>query len=163
MSTATMTGTDNQLALLFQYTVEAYKTFEKLAETLPNPMAAATFKNFAIEERHFRDLLEIKYLAGSSRIKLTLGPDLRFQDMLEGDLSPREIIEFLIVRERTIEQKLAEWAKSSESDANLYRYIGAGKRAHLAYLERELAMTRLYSDWFRREDGETLIVHGKPE
>lgn len=163
MSTATMTGTDNQLALLFQYTVEAYKTFEKLAETLPNPMAAATFKNFALEERHFRDLLEIKYLAGSSRIGLTLGPDLRFQDMIEGDLSPREVIEFLIARERTIDQKLAEWVKTSEADANLYRYIGAGKRAHVAYLERELAMTQLYPDWFRREDGESLIVHGKPE
>ena len=46
MTTATASDKDQQLGLLFQYTVEAYKQFEKLAEDLPNPMSARMFSGF---------------------------------------------------------------------------------------------------------------------
>ena len=164
MSTAAMTSNDSQLALIFQYTVEAYKTFQKLAESLPNPMSANVFKAMAADERHFRDLLEIKYLDTGSRMKVTLGGDLRFQDMLEGDLGYREIAEMLIARERTMERKMSEASKSAaESDRNLFRYLSTAKRAHCVLIERELEMIRAYPDWFRREDAQDLIVHGKSE
>ena len=51
--------TEQQLGLMIQYTVEAYKTFEKLAENLPNPMAATMFQQFAEDEREHRDLIEL--------------------------------------------------------------------------------------------------------
>src|ERR1700759_2741708 len=106
--------TDQQLGLMFQYNVEAYKTFEKLAENLPNPMAAATFKNLALDERENRDLIEMKYLVtGAARLRVTLGGDLLFQDMLEGEVSYRELAESLIARERTMEKKLLEWSRSA--------------------------------------------------
>ena len=77
--------TEQQLGLMIQYTVEAYKTFEKLAENLPNPMAATMFKQFAVDERENRDLIDMKILAvGANRVRVTLGSDLLFQDMLEG-------------------------------------------------------------------------------
>lgn len=161
---ARMTTNDSQLAQIFQYTVEAYKTFQKLAESLPNPMSASVFKAMAADERHFRDLLEIKYLDTGSRMKVTLGSDLRFQDMLEGDLAYREIAEMLIARERTMERQLTEASKNSgESDRNLYRYLSTGKRSHVVLIERELEMIRNYPDWFRREDAQDLIVHGRSE
>ncbi|HVT45478.1 MAG TPA: ferritin family protein [Thermoanaerobaculia bacterium] len=152
-----------QLGLLFQYTVEAYKTFQKLSEMLPNPLTANMFANFAEDERNHRDLLEIKYAQSEGRIQVTLGADLRFQDMLEGDMSYREITEFLIAREKTMEQKLMETARSASSrDRNLFLYIVAGKKAHRMYLERELDFIKLYPDWFRREDAESLVVLGEP-
>src|SRR6266480_2327971 len=102
--------TNQQLNTMFQYTVEAYKTFEKLAENLPNPMTATMFKQFAVDERENRDLLEMKVAAGSNaRVRVTLGGDLMFQDILEGNLSYRETTEFLIARERTMEKKLGEF------------------------------------------------------
>src|SRR5579859_4896615 len=101
------TLSDQQLGLMFQYTIEAYKTFEKLAENLPNPMAATMFKQFAVDERNVRDLIEMKVQAvGATRVRVTLAADLLFQDMLEGDLSYRAMTEFLIARERTMEKKL---------------------------------------------------------
>jgi len=48
-----------------------------------------------------------------------------------------------------------------ESHRNLFRYIAAGKRSHLVHLERELEMLQRYPDWFRREDAESLVVHGE--
>src|SRR5476651_447789 len=79
---STKSLTEQQLGLLFQYTVEAYKTFEKLAENLPNPMTATMFKQFAVDERENRDLLEMKVAAGSNeRVRVTLGGDLMFQDI----------------------------------------------------------------------------------
>src|SRR5438045_8962891 len=93
------TLSEQQLGLLIQYTVEAYKTFEKLAENLPNPMTATMFNQFAVDERENRDLLEMKIAAaGANRVRVTLGGDLLFQDILEGDLSYRETTEFLIAR-----------------------------------------------------------------
>jgi rubrerythrin len=164
-SVAATPDVNNLNALVFQYTVEAYKTFEKLAEMLQNPMSAAMFKGFAQDERNHRDLLEIKYArAGTPRMKITLGGDLRFQDMLEGDLSYRELAETLIGREKTIERKLEDAARSASSeDRNLLKYIAAGKRAHVALLERELDLIRFYPDWFKREDAESLVVLGEPE
>src|SRR5260370_15580622 len=104
---ATTTLSDQTLAQIFQYTVEAYKTFQKLAENLPNPMAAKMFKQFAQDEREIRDLLELKYAStGRDRLRVTLGADLLFQEMLEGDLTFRAMTEFLISRDRTMEQKL---------------------------------------------------------
>lgn len=154
----------DRLPLLFQYTVEAYKSFQKLAEILPNPVAAQTFANFARDERSVRDLLEIKYSSGSKPgMQITLAGDLRFQDMLEGDLSNREILEMLVVRERTMERKLTDWATAAgEEDRNLFTYIAGTKRAHLAVLEREMTLSRIYPDWLRREDALSLVVHGKP-
>lgn len=150
-------------SLLFQYTVEAYKTYEKLAENLPNPVAATLFKFLAEDERNTRDLLEIKYLMLGERMKVTLGGDLRFLEILEGDLSPTEIPEWLISRERTMEKKLIQAAEqSNETDAILYRFLAGTKRSHIALLERERQMLRLYEDWFRREDAESILAGGRP-
>jgi rubrerythrin len=155
---------DQQLGRLFQYTVEAYKTFEKLAESLPNPMTATTFKQFAVDERTNRDLLEMKYAAsGASRLRVTLGADLQFQDIHEGDLSYREAAEFLIAREKTMMRRLDELSRgASEIDRNLTIFLTAVKRAHIVELERELALIRYDSDWWKREDAEWRIVHGSP-
>jgi hypothetical protein len=163
MATATMTQTENQLATVFQYTIDAYKIFQKLSELLPNPMSANIFTNFAEDERENRNLLEIKYLdEGLARMQIPLGGDLRIQDALEGNLSHRELVETLIARERTMEHQLAEWGRTGvEADRNLFNYIAASKRAHLSYLEREFSFLSIYDDWFKREDAEFLIIHGK--
>lgn len=147
---------------MFQYTVEAYKTFEKLAENLPNPMAATMFKQFAVDEREARDLLEMKIVAGSGAcVRVTLGGDLLFQDILEGELSYRGTAEFLIARERAMLKRLEEFARSASTvDRNLLIYIAATKRAHVVELERELELIRLDPDWFRREDARWRIVNG---
>ena len=147
---------------MFQYTIEAYKTFEKLAENLSNPLTANMFKQFAIDERESRDLIELKIADGSNaRVHVTLGGDLVFQDILEGNLSNRETTEFLIARERTMERKLNEFNKGSSAlDRNFLIYLMAVKRAHVVELERELEMLKLDADWFRREDAEWRIVHG---
>ncbi|HEU4520964.1 MAG TPA: hypothetical protein VFT12_03110, partial [Thermoanaerobaculia bacterium] len=95
------TLSQQHLGLLIQYTVEAYKTFQKLAENLPNPMVATLFKQFAEDEREARDLIEMKIASvPDSRVRVTLGGDLLFQDILEGSMSYRESTEFLISRER---------------------------------------------------------------
>jgi hypothetical protein len=142
--------------------VEAYKTFEKLAENLPNPMSAQMFKEFAVDERQTRDLLDMKIrAAGANRIRTTLAGDLQFQSILEGDLSFRETTEFLINRERTMEKTLVDWSRNaSATDRNLLIYVAAGKRAHIVELERELELIKLDRDWFKREDAEWRIVHG---
>src|SRR5438128_10933558 len=162
IETTTKALSEHQLGLMIQYTVEAYKTFEKVAENLPNPMTATMFNQFAVDERENRDLLEMKIAAaGANRVRVTLGGDLLFEDILEGDLSYRETAEFLIARERTMEKKLAEWAKSaSPVDRNLLIYLAASKRAHMVELERELELIRVDPDWFKREDAEFRIVHG---
>ena len=158
----TKTLSEQQLGLLLQYTVEAYKTFEKLAENLPNPMSATMFKQFAVDQREQRDLLEMKIqAAGATRVRTTLAGDLQFQDILEGDLSFRETTEFLINRERTMEKKLMEWSRSSSAvDRGLLIYLAAAKRAHIVELERELELTKLDRDWFKREDAEARLVRG---
>lgn len=154
--------TGQQLNTLMQYTLEAYKTFEKLAENLPNPLAAEMFKQFAVDERASRDLIEMKMTAiGVTRTKVTLANDLLFQDILEGDLSFRETTEFLIARERTMEKKLAELGRGAPLlDRYLMIYLASGKRAHVVELERELELIKLDSDWLKREDAEWRIVHG---
>ena len=150
------------LGLMFQYTAEAYKTFEKLAENLPNPIARELFRQFAVDERGIRDLLEMKIASlPDVRVRTTLGSDLTFQDILEGDLSYRETTEFLIFRERTMEKKLRELgASASLLDRGLLVYLAAGKRAHIVELERELELIRLDPDWFKREDAEHRLVYG---
>ena len=157
--------TEQQLGTMIQYTIEAYKTFEKLAENLPNPMTAGMFKQFAADERGNRDLIEMKIAAtGNARVRVTLGGDLLFQDILEGSMSYRETTEFLIARERTMEKKLAEFVKSGTSlDRNLLLYLISVKRAHVVELERELELIKGDSDWFKREDAEWRIVHGTRE
>ena len=153
---------EQQLGLMYQYTVEAYKTFEKLAENLPNPMTATMFNQFAVDERENRDLLELKIAAvGANRVRATLAGDLQFQDILEGDLSYRETTEFLINRERTMEKKLVEYSKGAPlNDKNLLIYLASGKRAHIVELERELELIKIDRDWFKREDAQWRIVHG---
>ena len=157
----TNTLTDQQLGLMFQYTIEAYKTFEKLAENLPNTLAATMFKQFAVDERDARDLIELKIQAsGVSRVRVTLAADLLFQDMLEGDLSYRAMAEFLIARERTMEKKLSELAKGASAiDRPFLIYMASSKRAHIVELERELELIKLDPDWFKREDAQWRIVH----
>src|SRR5437763_1387634 len=142
--------TNPQLNTLLQYTVEAYKTFEKLAENLPNPLAAEMFKQFAVDEREHRDLLDMKMAANAdARTRVTLAGDLTFHDVLEGDLSYRETTEFLIARERTMEKKLGELGRgASVIDRYLLVYLAAGKRAHVVDLERELELIKLDPDWF---------------
>src|SRR3954468_20090075 len=152
---------EQQLGLLFQYTAEAYKTFQKLAENLPNPMVATMFKQFAVDERDNRDLLEMKIAASGARgpMRVTLGSDLLFQDILEGDLSYRETTEFLIARERTMERKLSELGRGATAiDRGFVVYLGAAKRSHIVELERELELTKLDRDWFKREDAEARLV-----
>jgi hypothetical protein len=157
----TQSLTEQQLGLMYQYTVEAYKTFEKLAESLPNPLAAMTFKQFAVDERRNRDLIEMKAAMGKSGVTATLGADMYFQDILEGNLSYREQAEFLIARERTMEKKLGEFLRSAVTvDRNLLVYLIAMKRAHAVELERELELIKGDSDWFKREDAESRIVNG---
>jgi hypothetical protein len=165
MTTATPTTNalgEQQLGLMIQYTVEAYKTFEKLAENLPNPMTATMFKQFAVDEREARDLIELKIADGaSSRVRVTLGGDLMFQDILEGSLSYRETTEFLIARERAMERRLTDFNRgSAPADRNLLIYLIALKRAHGVELERELELLKVDGDWFRREDAEWRIVRG---
>lgn len=156
--------TDQQLALLFQYTVEAYKTFEKLAENLPNPMTMHVFKQFAVDERENRDLIEMKILsAGHGRVRVTLAADMIFDNILEGELSYREAAEFLIARERTMQRKLREIITTANAaDRNLLIYLETVKRAHTVELERELDLIKGDSDWWKREDAEYRIVHGAP-
>lgn len=153
-----------QLALLFQYTVEAYKVFEKLAENLPNPMTRTMFKQFAVDERENRDLIEMKAAdIGGNRVRVTLGADMIFNDILEGEMSYRESAEFLISREKTVQRKLREWiGEATRSDRSFLVYLEAVKRAHIVELERDLELIRHDSDWWRREDAEWHIVHGSP-
>ena len=150
------------LGLLMQYTVEAYKTFQKLAENLPNPMVATMFRQFAEDERNLRDLIEMKIAPlGNARVRVTLGGDLAFQENLEGNMSWRETTEFLISRERTMERKLTEWNRSAAAtDRNFLTYVAASKRAHVVELERELELIKFDADWFKREDAEHRIVNG---
>jgi rubrerythrin len=154
--------TNDQLNTLLQYTLEAYKTFEKLGENLPNPLAAKMFEQFAVEERNSRDLIELKMAAGGNeRTRVTLANDLLFQDILEGDLSFRETTEFLIARERTMERRLSELTRGATLvDRNFLIYLAATKRTHVVELERELEFIKLDPDWFKREDAEWRIVHG---
>ena len=161
---ATKSDTATTLAEVFQYTVDAYKTYQKLGENLPNPISAETFAKFAENERAHRDLLEIRYLDPAvPRMKVTLVGDLRFQDAIEGDLSYRGLTQALISRDRTMEKKLRSAASSGpETIRNLLLYIAAGKRAHAVLLERELEMINVYPDWYRREDAESIIVNGLP-
>jgi len=156
--------TDQQLALMYQYTVEAYKTFEKLAENLPNPMTATVFTQFAVDERANRDLIEMKIAsAGRGRVRVTLGSDMIFNDILEGELSHREASEFLIARERTMQKKLREiLGTATPADRHFLIYLETIKRAHTVELERELELIKLDSDWWKREDAEWRIVHGAP-
>jgi rubrerythrin len=155
---------NQQLAMLFQYTVEAYKVFEKLAENLPNPMTRAMFQQFAVDERENRDLIEMKVAsAGGNRVRVTLGSDMIFNDILEGEMSYRESAEFLISRERTLQRKLREMiGEAGSADRNFLVYLEAVKRAHIVELERDLELTRMDADWWKREDAEWRIVHGNP-
>ena len=156
---------EQNLALLFQYTVEAYKSFEKLAENLPNPMTQTMFKQFAVDERENRDLIEMKVAAtGRGRVRVTLGADMIFNDILEGDLSYRAASEFLIARERTMQKKLRELlGNASPADRNLLIYFEAVKRAHIVELERDLELLKGDADWWKREDAQWRIVHGSRE
>lgn len=168
MTAATAIGnerlTQQHLGLLAQYTIEAYKTFQKMAEILGNPMTATMFKQFAVDERASRDIIEMKIAAvPDARVTVTLGGDLLFQDILEGDMSFRETTEFLIARERTMERKLNEWAKNAAPvDKHFLLYLAARKRSHVVELEREHELLKLDADWYKREDAEWRIVHGAP-
>jgi hypothetical protein len=165
VETQTNALSEQNLALLFQYTVEAYKSFEKLAENLPNPMTQHMFKQFAVDERENRDLIEMKVATtGRGRVRVTLGADMIFNDILEGDLSYRAASEFLIARERTMQKKIRELlAGASPADRNLLIYFEAVKRAHIVELERDLELLKGDSDWWKREDAQWRIVHGSRE
>lgn len=156
--------TSQQLALMLQYTVEAYKVFEKFAENLPNPMTRSVFKQFAADERGNRDLLEMKNAAaGGNRVRVTLGADMIFNEILEGELSYRESAEFLISRERTMQRKLREFINAAAStDRKLLIYLESVKRAHIVELERELDLIREDSDWWKREDAQWILINGTP-
>lgn len=163
MTTSTLTP--QNLALLLQYTVEAYKTFQKLAENLPNPMTRHMFKQFAADERENRDLIEMKIIdGGQGRVRVTLGADMIFNDILEGELSYRAASEFLIAREKTMQKKMRELlGGTSPVDRNLLIYFETVKRAHIVELERELELIKSDVDWWKREDAEWRIVHGSRE
>ncbi len=152
------------LTQLMQYTVEAYKTFEKLAESLPNPMTASMFQQFAADERGNRDLIEMKIAATEGRsVKTTLGGDQLFSDILEGEMSFRESAEFLISREKAMQRKLRDLVSAgTAADRNFLVYLEAVKRAHIVELERDLELIKGDSDWWKREDAEWRIVHGNP-
>lgn len=152
------------LALLFQYTVEVYKVFQKLTENLPNPMTAKVFRQFAADERENRDLIEMKIAdTAGSHVRVTLGSDLIFSEILEGEMSYRESAEFLISRERTMQRKLRELiTAATPSDHNLLVFFETVKRAHIVELERELELIKHDPDWWKREDAQWRIVHGSP-
>jgi hypothetical protein len=154
--------TAQQLGQFFQYTVEAYKTFEKLAENLPNPVARDLFKFFAIDERTNRDLLEMKMAATEGgRVRVTLGSDMIFQEILEGEMSFRNSAEFLIGRERALQRRLRDaLGNATPADRSLLIYFDACKRSHIVELERELELLKLDADWWKREDAEYRLVHG---
>lgn len=156
--------THQNLAMLYQYTVEAYKVFQKMAENLPNPMSAGMFRQFALDERENRDLVELKNVStAENRVRITLGSDMIFNEILEGEMSYRESAEFLIARERTMQGRLRELiAGASPSDRNLLIYLEAVKRAHTVELERDLELIKNDPDWWKREDAEWRIVHGSP-
>lgn len=161
----TPTGLTHQnLALLYQYTVEAYKVFAKFAESLPNPMTATMFKQFAVDERENRDLIDLKISdTTGTRVRVTLGSDMIFSEILEGEMSFRESAEFLISRERTMQRKLRELlAGAGATDRNLLVFFETVKRAHIVELERELELIKTDPDWWKREDAEWRIVHGAP-
>ncbi len=164
VSTPTPGLAPQQLALMLQYTVEAYKVFEKFAENLPNPMTRGMFKQFAVDERANRDLLEMKNAsAGGNRVRVTLGADMIFNELLEGELSYRESAEFLISRERTMQRKMREFMGSSTSnDRKLLLYFESVKKSHIVELERELELIREDADWWKREDAEWQMIHGTP-
>jgi hypothetical protein len=159
---AATTLSHQNLALLFQYTVEVYKVFEKFAENLPNPITAEMFKQFATDERGNRDLIDLKISdTAGSRVRITLGSDMIFSEILEGNMSWREAAEFLISRERTMQRKLRELiANATPTDRNLLIFFETVKRAHIVELERELELIKLDRDWFKREDAQWRIVHG---
>lgn len=161
----TATLSQQHLSLLMQYTVEAYKTFEKLAENLPNPITASMFKQFAAGERENRDLIEMKIAAvEGARVRVTLGADLQFQDILEGEQSYRETTEALIVREKVLQKRLRDWiAEAAPVERGLLIFLETVKRAHIVALERELELLKLDRDWWKREDAEWRIVHGSRE
>lgn len=148
--------------LVFQYTLEAYKTFQKLAEHINNPILAKLFKSFAEDERAIRDILEIHYLEENvERMKVTLGSDLRFEEILKEELSDPEQLEWLISRERTIESRLREHAGNDRSPIPVfYRYLAHTKRSHATLLERERELLHHYPDWFRREDALNVLIKG---
>lgn len=152
------------LALIYQYTVEVYKVFQKLAENLPNPMTAMMFKQFAADERGNRDLIEMKIIdTTGNRVRVTLGADMIFSEILEGEMSFRESAEFLISRERTMQRKLRELiGTATPTDRSLLLFFETGKRAHNVELERELELIKHDPDWWKREDAEWRIVHGSP-
>lgn len=154
--------TAQQLGQLFQYTIEAYKTFEKFAENLPNPVARDLFKFFAIDERTNRDLLEMKAAATEGgRVRATLGSDLIFQEILEGEMSFRNSAEFLIGRERALQRRLRDYlGNATPADRSLLIYLEACKRSHVVELERELELIKNDPDWWKREDAEYRLVHG---
>jgi len=156
--------TPQHLALTLQYTVEAYKIFEKLAENLPNPMTRMIFKQFAADERGNRDIIEMKAAAsGGNRVRVTLGADMIFNEILEGEMSYRESAEFLIAREKTMQKKLRELVNAATAaDRNFIIYLETVKRAHIVELERELELIRGDADWWKREDAEWRIVNGNP-
>lgn len=165
MEPATSTQTHQQLSLALQYTVEAYKAFQKLAETLPNPMTMEMFRQFAVDERGNRDLIEIKIASTQQKAAhVTLGPDMAFlSTLVEGELSYREATEFLIARERTMQKKLREAVTgASANDRNVLIYLESLKRSHIVELERELELIRHDPDWWKREDAEWRIVNGSP-
>ncbi|MFZ2493433.1 MAG: hypothetical protein WA208_18280 [Thermoanaerobaculia bacterium] len=156
--------TTQQVAIMLQYTVEAYKTFEKLASSLPNPLAARMFSQFQNDERANRDLIDMKAAEIAPTVKVTLGSDRAFGEVLEGELSFREVVEFLIARERTMAKRLREFTGSGvPSDRNLLVYLETVKRSHVVELERELELLKFDADWWKREDAEWRIVHGAPE
>jgi rubrerythrin len=161
---ATSGLTNQQLALMLQYTVEAYKVFQKFAENLPNPMTRGMFKQFAVDERENRDLVEMKIAAvGGNRVRVTLGADMIFNEILEGELSYRESAEFLISRERTIQRKMREFINAAvPADRKLLLYFESVKKSHIVELEREREMIRDDSDWWKREDAEWHMINGAP-
>ena len=127
-------------------------------------MTAEMFKQFAVDERGNRDLIEMKVLdTAGSRVRVTLGGDMIFSEILEGEMSYRESAEFLISRERTMQRKLRELIGAATSnDRNLLLFIETVKRAHSVELERELELIKHDPDWWKREDAEWRIVHGSP-
>ena len=165
-TTATGTTLSNQqLALLFQYTVEAYKVFEKLAENVPNPITREMFRQFTVDERGNRDLIEMKVAASAgSPVRVTLGSDMIFNEILEGEMSYRESAEFLISRERTMQRKLRELINAAPpADRHFLLHIETLKKSHIVELEGELESIRGDAEWWRREDAEWRMIHGSAE
>ena len=139
---------NQQLAMLFQYTVEAYKVFEKLAENLPEPDDArhvqAVRRRRARRPRPHRD--EGRRHRRQPRARdPRLGPDLQRHPRGRAVVSRVDRVPDLARADHAAQTRASSSAPPPPSDRNFLVYLEAVKRAHIVELERELELIQARS------------------